>query len=208
MQGLKMLALLLVSPLLAQAVSLRAEHQAMAHAKAAGALIGESKAALAFLQETLEAATAPAAPAAQKAAPAAQKAAPAAQKAAPAAQKAAPAAQKKKVDPKDVIDKLTVELKKLEQNSAGLKKLSVKNKESEEAAKRLRKGLSAKDAKMMDEMDKWSDRSNEKARLHATAVESKLKNAIHLIKKGALSGDKDAAANLNNLMKKMAGMIG
>mmetsp|Transcript_51020 Transcript_51020/g.119335 ORF Transcript_51020/g.119335 Transcript_51020/m.119335 type:complete len:175 (+) Transcript_51020:57-581(+) len=66
--------------------------------------------------------------------------------------------------------------------------------------------LKGKDHDMMESMNKWSSRMNEKAKVGAMGVLSKLKNAIHLIKKGALQGDPKAADNLNKVLADMAEM--
>eukprot|EP00421_Protoceratium_reticulatum_P050573 CAMPEP_0168445432 /NCGR_PEP_ID=MMETSP0228-20121227/45564_1 /TAXON_ID=133427 /ORGANISM="Protoceratium reticulatum, Strain CCCM 535 (=CCMP 1889)" /LENGTH=190 /DNA_ID=CAMNT_0008459911 /DNA_START=34 /DNA_END=606 /DNA_ORIENTATION=- len=64
------------------------------------------------------------------------------------------------------------------------------------------------DRAMMEKMDDWDQRMNRKTRLGAMDVISKLKNTIHLIKKGALRGNADAQASLNKVLEKMGAMAG
>uniref|UniRef100_A0A7S2HKM9 Uncharacterized protein n=1 Tax=Alexandrium andersonii TaxID=327968 RepID=A0A7S2HKM9_9DINO len=71
-----------------------------------------------------------------------------------------------------------------------------------------RSTMKAEDQKMMEKMDAWSQRMNRKTRLGAMDVISKLENSIHLIKKGALSGNKEAAEKLNSVLGKMSSMAG
>merc|ERR1719281_322947 len=64
------------------------------------------------------------------------------------------------------------------------------------------------DKAMLAKMDEWSERMNRKTRLGAMDVLSKLENAIHFVKKGALKGNADAEKNLNNVLEKMGSMMG
>merc|ERR1719236_57760 len=80
--------------------------------------------------------------------------------------------------------------------------------EAEKKSKELRDHMKPADQAMMSKMDDWSKRMNRKTRLGAMDVLSKLKNAIHLVKKGALSGNQAASGDLNKLLAKMANMTG
>merc|ERR1719424_2677028 len=60
----------------------------------------------------------------------------------------------------------------------------------------------------ISKMDKWGKRMNRKTRLGAMDVISKLKNAMPLVKKGALTGNKDASDQLASVLGKMCAMAG
>jgi len=198
-----------------ESTSLRATARTTLHQAAAQRveLISQSK----FALETLAALAAPAAKAAPavptaKAAPAA-KAVPAA-KAAPAvkAAPAAPAARKvvSKTKEAAVLGSLEEQVKKLESNVQAITKMdkSEHSAEAKKTAHELRSHMKGADQKMLDKMDEWGSRMNRKTRLGAMDVISKLKNAIHLVKKGALTGNKEAADSLNNVLSKMGAMAG
>merc|ERR1719162_657163 len=109
-----------------------------------------------------------------------------------------------------VVGSLEDQVKKLEAN---VKSISTMDKAehslaSEKSAKELRSHMKGADKAMLDKMDSWGTRMNRRTRLGALDVISKLKNAIHLVKKGALSGNKDAADSLNNVLSKMGAMAG
>ncbi|CAK0798122.1 unnamed protein product [Prorocentrum cordatum] len=102
-----------------------------------------------------------------------------------------------------VVATLEAEVSKLGDNVAHIKAIQ-KNETSQFHNKdSLKKALPEKDQKMMDSMDEWSTRMNQKAKMGAMNVMSKLKNAIHLIKKGALSGNDEAAGKLEDVLKQM-----
>merc|ERR1719247_2117671 len=88
-----------------------------------------------------------------------------------------------------------------------MRKLSKSAEEQSKKAK-LQNSMKAPDAAMMAKFDKWDDRMNQKSRLGAMDVISKLKGAIHFIKKGALSGNADAQKGLDGVLAKMANMAG
>merc|ERR1719263_2391463 len=64
------------------------------------------------------------------------------------------------------------------------------------------------DKAMLAKMDEWSERMNRKTRLGAMDVLSKLENAIHFVKKGALKGNTQAKQGLDKVLAKMGAMSG
>jgi len=115
-----------------------------------------------------------------------------------------------KAQEQKVLGSLEAQVEKLEGN---VKKIAEMDKaehseDAEKKAKDLRNHMKPADQAMMSKMDDWSKRMNRKTRLGAMDVLSKLKNAIHLVKKGALSGNKDAANSLNDVLSKMGAMAG
>mmetsp|Transcript_64438 Transcript_64438/g.207561 ORF Transcript_64438/g.207561 Transcript_64438/m.207561 type:complete len:186 (-) Transcript_64438:121-678(-) len=99
---------------------------------------------------------------------------------------------------------------KLEQRLADITQMD-KQEESEEQQTKLQNltaAMKPSDKAMMEKMDEWDKRMNRKTRLGAMDVISKLKNTIHLIKKGALRGNKEAQASLNKVLEKMGIMAG
>eukprot|EP00392_Amoebophrya_sp_AT5.2_P001630 g1632.t1 len=86
---------------------------------------------------------------------------------------------------------------KLFHHSKGARKLSDQERKKEEALE-----------KSMSEWDEKMERLNTKSRIGAVNVLSKLRNAIHLVKKGALSGNADAKMALEKVMMKMGQMAG
>merc|ERR1719162_2776066 len=109
-----------------------------------------------------------------------------------------------------VLTSLESQVAKLVSNVDSISKMDKQEhtKEAEEKNKNLRSHMKGADQKMLDKMDEWGKRMNRKTRLGAMDVISKLKNAIHLVKKGALTGNKDAADSLNNVLSKMGAMAG
>jgi len=105
-----------------------------------------------------------------------------------------------------VVATLEAEVSKLGDNVAHIK--AIQHNETSRSLNKtaLKKALPEKDQKMMDSMDEWSTRMNQKAKMGAMNVMSKLKNAIHLIKKGALDGNDDAAGKLEEVMKAMTSL--
>jgi hypothetical protein len=105
-----------------------------------------------------------------------------------------------------VIESLEAEVSKLSENVVKLKSLSSAEEKNKGHADLLKSSLKGKDRAMMENMDEWSQRMNEKAKVGAMDVMSKLKNAIHLIKKGALSGNADAEKKLGDVLQHMSAM--
>merc|ERR1719401_2444059 len=99
-----------------------------------------------------------------------------------------------------VIASLEKEVGKLNENVLKIKDIEKKEAASKKDSEQLKASLKGKDKAMMDSMDKWSSRMNEKAKVGAMNVMSKLKNAIHLIKKGALNGNTDTEAKLTGVL--------
>ena len=109
-----------------------------------------------------------------------------------------------------VVKVLEDQEKMLEKNLAQISSLEKqeKSKDEKEKSKTLKAHMNSKDAAMMNKFDEWSERMNKKTRLGAMDVLSKLKNAVHLIKKGALTGDAKSADNLNKVLESMGQMAG
>mmetsp|Transcript_51847 Transcript_51847/g.148687 ORF Transcript_51847/g.148687 Transcript_51847/m.148687 type:complete len:173 (+) Transcript_51847:82-600(+) len=105
-----------------------------------------------------------------------------------------------------VIASLEAEVGKLSENVLKLKVIQKSEAKHQGASEQLKSSLKGKDKAMMESMDEWSHRSNEKAKVGALDVMSKLKNAIHLIKKGALSGNADAEKKLGDVLQHMSDM--
>eukprot|EP00927_Polykrikos_kofoidii_P081266 TRINITY_DN784_c0_g1_i3.p1 TRINITY_DN784_c0_g1~~TRINITY_DN784_c0_g1_i3.p1 ORF type:complete len:188 (-),score=47.83 TRINITY_DN784_c0_g1_i3:239-802(-) len=107
-----------------------------------------------------------------------------------------------------IVQNLEEEVKQLKKSVATIKKMekSEVSPAEQEKAKNLRSTMKPADQAMMEKMNDWSDRMNRKTRLGAMDVISKLENAIHCVKKGALSGNEQAAKNLNDVLKKMTRM--
>mmetsp|Transcript_49802 Transcript_49802/g.144812 ORF Transcript_49802/g.144812 Transcript_49802/m.144812 type:complete len:174 (+) Transcript_49802:78-599(+) len=107
-----------------------------------------------------------------------------------------------------VIENLEAEVGRLQGNVDKLKTIEKGEKAHQKESDHLKATMQGKDKAMLEKMDEWSHRMNEKAKVGAMDVMSKLKNAIHLIKKGALSGNKDAEAKLGDVLQRMSSMVG
>lgn len=105
-----------------------------------------------------------------------------------------------------VVATLEAEVSKLSENVEHLKVIQKNETAHSKDSELLKNALPQKDQAMMNKMDEWSKRMNQKAKIGAMNVMSKLKNAIHLIKKGALSGNGEAADKLNNVLKQMTSL--
>jgi len=108
---------------------------------------------------------------------------------------------KKKED--EIVSKLSVETSKLEKNVVELKKEAKEEQKHAQEKMALRSKMSEKDKKTWDKFDQMERRMNQKSLASARDVLSKLKNAVHFVKKGALRGDNKAHSNLEDLMKQM-----
>merc|ERR1719421_986257 len=107
----------------------------------------------------------------------------------------------KKKDPaqqKMVIDQLMKLAANLQSNE---KKIVEKDKE------KLKANMSDADKKMWDHFDDWNHRMNQKTKVGSLDVISKIKHAVHFIKKGAMSGDTDAAKGLEDVIASMGSMM-
>ena len=100
------------------------------------------------------------------------------------------------------------QVKTLEGSATKLASMGVKEASTLNRTKSLKDSMKPADKAMMEKMDEWSERMNRKARLGAMDTISKLNNAIHLIKKGALTGDKGASDGLAKVLEKMSQMGG
>jgi len=67
--------------------------------------------------------------------------------------------------------------------------------------------MSDKDKKVWDQFGEWDRRMTQKSLAGANDILSKLKNAVHFIKKGALQGDSKAHDGLEDVMKQMSGFL-
>eukprot|EP00929_Paragymnodinium_shiwhaense_P019088 TRINITY_DN1312_c0_g1_i1.p1 TRINITY_DN1312_c0_g1~~TRINITY_DN1312_c0_g1_i1.p1 ORF type:complete len:190 (-),score=85.56 TRINITY_DN1312_c0_g1_i1:79-648(-) len=110
-----------------------------------------------------------------------------------------------------VVKVLEDQVEAMKKNVAALKTMDKKEKSDDEKKKAasLENSMKPADKAMMAKMNQWSERMNRKTRLGAMDVISKLENAIHFVKKGALNGkDPEAAKQLNNVLSKMGAMMG
>merc|ERR1719325_512750 len=105
-----------------------------------------------------------------------------------------------------VVKQLEVEVAKMSENVNNLKKNAAEEKAQANMTANLKMSMKGKDRAMLEKMDQWSARMNEKARISGLNVLSKLKNAIHLIKKGALAGNSKASGDLDKVLKQMTDM--
>merc|ERR1712232_477944 len=107
-----------------------------------------------------------------------------------------------------VVKALEGQVDELKKSVVAISKMDKKAKSTEEQAKskNLKSHMKEKDQEMMNKFDDWSERMNRKTRLGAMDVISKLENAIHFVKKGALSGNADAEKGLNAVLEKMGNM--
>ncbi|CAD7931375.1 unnamed protein product [Amoebophrya sp. A25] len=125
------------------------------------------------------------------------------------------------VEEKKVLDKLEQQEKKIAVAVKRMTALEKSNAESMEKRKQLffsssKAGngsptkVAAKQVSLEKSMQEWDEkmaRLNRKSRIGAVNVLSKLRNAIHLVKKGALTGkNKEAKAQLQKLMQHMGQM--
>jgi len=105
-----------------------------------------------------------------------------------------------------VINQLEAEVGKLDDNVKTIKSHMNEQRKTKDSSKELQSHMKASDRAMMEKMDAWSERSNKKVEMGALDVMSKLKNAIHLIKKGALAGNAESNARLSDVLKSMSAM--
>jgi len=107
----------------------------------------------------------------------------------------------------EIITKLQAEEAKLQNNVKMLKAEGKKEKARMEEKMAFRKKMSSKDKKMWDQFSEWDHRMNQKSLAGARDILSKLKNAVHFIKKGALQGDAKAHQGLDDVVKQMSGYL-
>ena len=105
-----------------------------------------------------------------------------------------------------VLNVLEGEVDKIEGNVKAIKAQMHKAKDAHNTTQALAAKMKGKDADMLKSMDEWDERMNKKTEVGALNVLSKLKNAIHLIKKGALAGDKASNDRLQDVLKSMGQM--
>ena len=139
-------------------------------------------------------------------------------KEAPAAKaepKAAPAAKTEakdsapKVESKEHQQLVVDQLMKLASNlEANEKKIVQMDREEQERSSKsnITSMMKDKDKEMWENFDKFNHRMNEKTKVGSLDVISKIKHAVHFIKKGAMSGDQNAMAGLEDVIKSMSQM--
>merc|ERR1719287_298365 len=117
------------------------------------------------------------------------------------AQPEAPA--KPKVVAKDQLEKVAVNM---QSNAKQIRVLDKKDQAHHVSSANLTHNMSSADKKMWDNFDDWNHRMNEKTEVRSLDVVSKIKKAMHFIKKGAMSGDAQAAEQLQDVIKSMGMM--
>lgn len=103
-----------------------------------------------------------------------------------------------------VLEGLASSVTKLEENVAKIETFEKRGSEHSNGVETAKPA----DRAMMEKMDEFDARMNRKARLGAMDVISKLGNAMHLVKKGALTGNSAAKSSLDDLLSKMGQMTG
>merc|ERR1719313_503953 len=120
------------------------------------------------------------------------------------------AASKPKVVSAEQQEKVMEQLEKLavnmQANAKQIKVLDAKDMATHISAANLTHTMSAADKKMWDNFDDWNHRMNQKTEVRSLDVVSKIKKAMHFIKKGAMSGDAKAAEQLQDVIKSMGMM--
>merc|ERR1719399_2838896 len=98
----------------------------------------------------------------------------------------------KKKDPaqqKMVIDQLMKLAANLQSNEKKIVEMDKEEVASQKDHEKLKANMSDADKKMWDHFDDWNHRMNQKTKVGSLDVISKIKHAVHFIKKGAMSGD-------------------
>merc|ERR1719271_2190041 len=113
-----------------------------------------------------------------------------------------------KVQKEDIIKALTMQEQAIEKNEVAIKKMDKEQKKDEKKKEQLEKAMKPADKEMFEKFDQWDHRMNQKSQVGALDVMSKLKGAIHFIKKGALDGNAKAEEGLNDVLKSMAAYTG
>merc|ERR1719327_1250887 len=123
--------------------------------------------------------------------------------------KAEPKAPKKR-DPaqqKMVVDQLMKLAEHLQDNEKKIVEMDKQEVASQKDHEKLKANMSDADKKMWDHFDDWNHRMNQKTKVGSLDVISKIKHAVHFIKKGAMSGDEDAAKGLEDVIASMGSMM-
>merc|ERR1719484_463373 len=116
----------------------------------------------------------------------------------------------KKKDPaqqKMVIDQLMKLAANLQSNEKKIVEMDKEEVSSQKDHEKLKANMSDADKKMWDHFDDWNHRMNQKTKVGSLDVISKIKHAVHFIKKGAMSGDEDAAKGLEDVISSMGSMM-
>merc|ERR1719399_389993 len=116
----------------------------------------------------------------------------------------------KKKDPaqqKMVIDQLMKLAANLQSNEKKIVEMDKEEVASQKDHEKLKANMSDADKKMWDHFDDWNHRMNQKTKVGSLDVISKIKHAVHFIKKGAMSGDEDAAKGLEDVIASMGSMM-
>merc|ERR1712096_202274 len=113
---------------------------------------------------------------------------------------------------KDVKTTEKSKLDQLEAISDHLEKMFEKTKDSHKKELEGRKGrFKTADKKFQEQsshFDEMFDHMYEKNRAFDHMIQSKIKNAIHLVKKGAMSGNKEAKEQLAKVLEGMSSLSG
>merc|ERR1719387_1641432 len=116
----------------------------------------------------------------------------------------------KKWDPaqqKMVVDQLMKLAEHLQDNEKKIVEMDKQEVASQKDHEKLKANMSDADKKMWDHFDDWNHRMNQKTKVGSLDVISKIKHAVHFIKKGAMSGDEDAAKGLEDVIASMGSMM-
>merc|ERR1719408_1143420 len=116
----------------------------------------------------------------------------------------------KKADPahqKAVEDQLLKLVAHLEDNEKKVASMDKEEAKQDAEHEKLKASMSDADKMMWDKFDQWNHRMNQKTKVGSLDVISKIKHAVHFIKKGAMSGDADAAKGLEDVIKSMGSMM-
>merc|ERR1719253_596384 len=115
--------------------------------------------------------------------------------------------EKKKVvsaaQQQQVMEQLMKLATNMETNAKQIRSLDAKDKATHVSSANLTHNMSDADKKMWDNFDSWNHRMNEKTQVGSMDVVSKIKKAMHFIKKGAMSGNDSAADALQDVIKSM-----
>jgi len=123
-----------------------------------------------------------------------------------AAEKEAASADHKKT----VMDQLEKLAEHLQDNEKKIAAMDKKDQADHEkgTADNITKTMSPADAAMWANFNEFNHRMNEKTKVHSLDVISKIKHAVHFIKKGGMGDDADAAKGLQDVIASMGEMSG
>merc|ERR1719506_2804284 len=107
----------------------------------------------------------------------------------------------------EVVDQLMKLAEHLQDNEKKVVEMDKQEVASQKDHEKLKANMSDADKKMWDHFDDWNHRMNQKTKVGSLDVISKIKHAVHFIKKGAMSGDEDAAKGLEDVIASMGSMM-